>query len=639
MEAGPRLLHSPIEIAGLRLTNRMVMVPMGTGLPAMDGRINDETIAYYRRRALGGVSMVCIEASLIAADLHGVGPEIRLHDDAFLPGMRRLADVVHEAGIPVGVQLWHPGRQTTLGVPVGPSPVPLSPRSPVPHELATREIEQIQASYADSALRCRRAGFDFVEIHAAHCYLPCEFLSPLANVRTDQYGGPLENRALFLLETIAAIRAACGQEFPVFVRLSGTEGVPGGGTLEDATRVARWLEDAGVACISVSAGSWHALHLTIPPMSMEHGCLVHYAREVKRFVSIPVIAAGRLDDSELAERVLQEGDADLIGIGRSLIADPDWPRKVRERAEDRIRPCIACNACVDLVAHAKPARCAVNPAVGRDLTWAVEPVATPRRIMVIGSGPAGLEAARISRLRGHSVSLWERDTELGGKLDVASRAPSKDGILRFRDYQARTLLRLGVDIRLGQEVTPEVIRDFGADVVIVATGANALVPPIRGIDGPSVVDADQILLGEVVVAPGERVAIIGGSATGCETAEALLETAGVITILEMLPRAGRGIEQITRRRLLDELRGRGVRILTGSKVVLVEPGRVVYESDNAETGEVSVDRVARAIGWKPTGRQLSEQLGGIPVHVLGDAFEAGDFVAAINAGADAGLAV
>jgi 2,4-dienoyl-CoA reductase (NADPH2) len=632
-------LFSPITVGGMRLRNRIVMPPMGTGLPAKDGHVTPDTVAYYRRRAQGGVGLLCVEASLIAADVHGVGPEIRVHDDVFAPGLRDLASAVHAEGVPVGVQLWHPGRQTTLGRPVGPSPVPLSPRTPVPHELTKAEISGILDAYSGSARRCREAGFDFVEIHAAHCYLPCEFLSPLANRREDEYGGSLRNRARFLLEIVASIRAACGTDYPVFVRLSGGEGVEGGGTLEESVTVARWLEDAGVACISVSAGSWHALHLTIPPMSMEPGCLVPHARAIRKAVSVPVMAAGRLDFPELAEQVLVDGDADLIGIGRALIADADWPEKVRRGELGSVRPCIACNACVELVALAQTARCAVNPEVGRELSWAIVPTERPRRVMVVGSGPAGLEVARVARLRGHDVTIWERDQLLGGKLDVASRAPSKHNVLRYRDHQVATLIALGVTIELGREVTPATVRAARADVVVIATGADPLVPPIPGIDGPTAVDALAILLGEVVVEPGQRVAIIGGSATGCETAEMLVGVAGEITIVELLPRAGRGIEQITRRRLLNELRAAGVRILTGSKVVEVGPLGVTFDGADGSTGMLSVDLVARAIGWRPSGRLLADELGECEVHVLGDAFAAGDFVAAVNAGADIGLAL
>jgi 2,4-dienoyl-CoA reductase-like NADH-dependent reductase (Old Yellow Enzyme family)/thioredoxin reductase len=633
------LLFEPLEIAGIRLPNRLVMPPMGTGLPDHEGFVTDETIAYYRRRAQGGIGLISVEASLVSPDAYGVGPEIRLHDARYVPGLARLADAVHAEGVPVGVQLWHPGRQTLLGKPIAPSAVPLSPRTPVPHALSVDEIHELIGFYAQSALHCLEAGYDFVEVHGAHCYLPCEFLSPLSNRREDEYGGSLENRARFMLDIVAAIRAACGEDFPIFFRISGEEGAEGGFGLDETTQVSRWLEEAGVACLSVSGGNWYALHLTIPPMSVERGVLVPAAAQIKQEVSIPVIAAGRLDDVELAEQILSDGQADLIAVGRALIADADWPLKVREGRRDEIRPCISCNACVDLVARAEEARCAVNPEVGRDGTWAVPPCEQPRHVMVVGSGPSGMEAARIARLRGHRVSIWERDPVLGGKLDVASRAPSKGPVLWFGDYQSRVLRDLGVEVHAGVEVTAEVIASEAPDAVIVAVGAEPLVPPIPGLDRPEVVDAQEILLERLQVSPGERVAVIGGSATGCETAEFLMGTASEIAILEMLPSVGRGIELITRQRLIKELRAGGVQILTESRVTAVEPGRVLFERPDGSSDSLAVDRVALAIGWRPRGDALATQLNGADVHVIGDALTPADFVAAINAGANAGLAV
>jgi len=639
-----RQLFSPLELAGMRLPNRLVMPPMGTGLPEHDGTCNDRTIAYYVRRAQGGVGLISIEASLISPDAYGVGPELRLHGSEFVPGLRRLVDALRPYEIPVGIQLWHPGRQTLLGEPIAPSPVPLSPRTPVPRELTRDEIAVKVQQYALSAACAQEAGFDFVEVHGAHCYLPCEFISPLSNLRTDEYGGSLENRARFALEIVAAIRERCGADYPVMFRISGAEGAEGGFDVEDAAAVCRMLEQAGVCCISVSAGNWYALHQTIGPMFLPRGYLLPLARRIKEAVSVPVIAVGRLDDPDLAEQTLRDGGADLIAVGRALIADADWPRKVREGRLDEIRPCIACNACVDLVARAEEARCAVNPEVGRELEWRVEPAREPRRVMVVGSGPAGMEAARLARLRGHEVSIWERDPELGGKLDVASRAPSKATVLTFRDHQARTLRELGVTIHTGAEVNAEVIAAERPDVVLLATGADPLVPPIPGIHGPNVVDAQEILHGRVEVAPGERVAVVGGSATGCETAEWLVHAGARVTIVEMLPTVGQGIEQITRKHLLRELREQGVSIMTRTKVTMIEPNEVLYETVGAGgaaegEGALPVDRVALAVGWRPRGPSLAAEVAGPEVVVLGDASQAADFVAAINAGADAGLGV
>ena len=340
---------------------------------------SEATIAYYRRRAEGGVGMITIEASLVSPDAYGVGPELRLHGEEFVPGLRQLVDALRPSGIPVGIQLWHPGRQTLLGEPIAPSPIPLSSRTPAPHELTLEEIHTLVDYYALSAWVSQQAGFDFVEIHGAHCYLPCEFISPLSNRRTDEYGGSLENRARFPLEIVDAIRARCGPDYPVMYRISGAEGAEGGFEVEDAAAVCRLLEAAGVCAISVSAGNWYALHQTIGPMFLPRGFLLPLAERIREEVDVPVIAVGRLDDPVIAEGALAEGQADLVAVGRALIADPDWPRKALAGELDEIRPCMSCNACVDLVANAQQARCAVNPEVGRDHLWRLEAAAAPRR--------------------------------------------------------------------------------------------------------------------------------------------------------------------------------------------------------------------------------------------------------------------
>jgi 2,4-dienoyl-CoA reductase (NADPH2) len=327
-------------------------------------------------------------------------------------------------------------------------------------------------------------------------------------------------------------------------------------------------------------------------------------------------------------------------IGRGLLADPEWAAKLERGHPEQIRPCIACNACVDLIALGQDLRCAVNPETGLESTWSLEPATQPRRVMVVGAGPAGMETARVARLRGHDVSLWERDPVLGGKLDVASRAPSKTEVLRFRDYQRRTLESLGVAIHTGTEVTPELVEQQDPEVVVIATGAEPLLPPITGIAGANVVDAQEILYGRVKVPTGARVVIVGGSATACETAEFLTEGAVEVTIVEMLGSIGHGIEQITRRHLLRELRRREVQVLTKSRVTAIGEGSVIYESEDGASHELAADLVALAVGWRPRGEQLAVPLReGREVVVLGDAARPADFVAAVGTGAAAARAL
>jgi 2,4-dienoyl-CoA reductase-like NADH-dependent reductase (Old Yellow Enzyme family)/thioredoxin reductase len=634
------VLFESFALGPLHLKNRLMMAPMGTCLDE-DGHISDATIAYYRRRAEGGIGTIIVEGCLVSPDT--VGPEPRISSEDYLPGLKRLVDELRPYGVAVGVQLMQPGRQVVEGPAVAPSPVPLNSQAPVPHELTAAEIGEIVEDYARATRLARQAGFDFVEVHGAHGYLPSNFLSPRDNQRTDEYGGSLANRARFALEVAAAIGAAGGEACPLVWRLNGEDAVAGGFALEEAVVVARWLEEAGVAAISVSGGTWHTLHVTLAPMSVPRGHLVAAAAAVKAAVTIPVIAVGRLDDPELAARVVAEGAADLVLLGRSLIAEPDWPLKVLEGRDADIRPCIACNACVDLVAQGERARCAVNPEAGREQVWAVTRAETPRRVMIVGSGPAGMEAARIARLRGHDVSIWERDTQLGGKLEVAGLAPSKREVLRFRDYQRRVLAELGVEIHLGRSVTPTEVEAEAPEVILIATGADPLVPPIPGIDGATVFDAQAFLREEIPVAAGDRVVVVGGSATGCEAAELLVDAGAAVTIVEMGGAVGNGIEGITRRELVRTLRKQRVELLTRATVVMIGPDAVVYEDRERGRHTVPADLVALALGWTPRGLAFAEQLDGlgaeVEVLVLGDAQTPADFVAATNAGADAGLAI
>lgn len=336
-------LLEPIAFSGLRVKNRIVMPPMGMGYANEDGTVSERVIRYYLRRAQGGVGMIVVENCIVDPQVVGVGPELRIHEDRYIEGLRRLVQALKPYEVVVGLQLNHMGRQTTLGTPVAPSPIPISPKGPIPRVLTAEEIRYIVEEFAEGARRARDAGFDFVEIHGAHGYLVCEFLSPASNLREDEYGGSLEGRLRFPLEIIRRIQERAGADFPVQFRLSAREYVPEGLTLDETREIARHLERAGVSSISVSAGNWQTLHYIMAPMFMPPGYLVEDAAAIKSVVSIPVIAVGRLHDVELAERVLQEGKADLIAVGRGLIADPEWARKVSEGRPEDIRPCISCN--------------------------------------------------------------------------------------------------------------------------------------------------------------------------------------------------------------------------------------------------------------------------------------------------------
>lgn len=627
-------LLKPLTIAGMTLRNRIVMAPMGTGLDE-DGRMNDATVAYYRKRAAGGVGAVTVEALLV--DPATRGPEPRIYSREYVPGLRRLVDEVHLEGAAVGAQLLHPGRQVLAGRRAGPSAIAINSSSPVPEPLSTAEIGDIVEMFANAASIVEECGFDFVEVHAAHGYLISDFLSPLANHRTDEYGGDEVRRTRFCREVARAIRDRC-PTLPLIFRIGGEEALPDGIDIEQAIGLARALETDGVDCISVSAGNWKSLQVTIAPMWRPRGSLVHLAAKVGAAVGIPIMAVGRLDDPRDAERALDDGSADLIALGRGLIADADWVDKVAHHRITSIRPCIACNACVDRVGPGGEVRCAVNPAVGREHDWTVEPSEFRRRILVVGSGPAGLEASRIAAERGHEVVLVERDSRIGGKLFAAASAPSKHEVLLFRDWEEREIKRLGVDIRTNTTDLKGVVSVFDPHAVILATGASPLLPPIPGLSAGHVHDAQRILDGTLAIAPGAHVAVLGGSATGCEVAELLADTGAHVTIFEMATSIGRGIEAITRRHIVRELRRRGVIIQTGARVTAVTASHVEFECGGT-TDSTPADTVAVALGWRSRAAESDSAIAGRDVYVVGDADVPADFVAAVRAGADAGRSV
>lgn len=632
-------LFTPARLGPLTLRNRLVMAPMGTCLDE-SGHITDDTIAYYERRARGGVGAITVEGCLVSPD--SIGPEPRIHSDDYLPGLRKLTDALAPHGVTTGVQLMHPGRQVADGPSVAPSPIPLNPRAPVPHELTGAEIERIVDDYAGAARRAVDAGFAYVEVHGAHGYLPSNFLSPHTNRRDDGWGGDLAGRARFSVAVARAIVAAVGPGVPLVWRLNGADDERGGLELDEAVATASMLVDAGVAAISVSAGTWLSLHTTLAPMSTPRGHMREMAAAVKGAVGdVPVMAVGRLDDPDLAADIVSAGDADLVLLGRGLIADPDWPELVRTGRLAERRPCIACNACVDLVGRGGRARCAVNPEAGRERTWRVTPAPRPRRVLVVGSGPGGMEAARLAALRGHEVALYERAPELGGKLEVAGLAPSKHEVLRYREYQSARLHALGVTVHTGVEVDTALVAAQRPDVVVVATGATPVVPPLPGVDAPHVHDAQALLRGDVPVPVGERVVVVGGGATGCETAETLVAAGAEVTIVEMGRSVGHGIEAITRRNLVRALRADGVDLRTRTTLVAVEDGLVRCTGPDGEPVELAADRVALAIGWRSSGEEFAGTLRdtGVEIRVLGDAETPADFVRAVNTGADAGLTV
>ncbi len=635
-------LFEPLTIRGLTLKNRIVMPPMGTRYPTYGGAATPRLARYYAERARGGVGLIIAHYAAVspegASSLYPLG----IWDDAFVPALRDLVQAVHDGGAHVAIQLAHAGGNTssafTQRPPVAPSPVPVLGRE-TPRQLTREEIARLIDVFAQAARRAVVAGFDAVELHFSHGYLINQFLSPLFNRRGDEYGGSLENRARFGLEVLHATRRVVGEAMPILCRLSADDAVPGSLGLDEACRVAAWLAAEGADVIDVTAGIGESFEVSAPPMSVAPGSLVPYAAAIKAAVPVPVIAVGRLHDPDFAERLLVEGKADLIAVGRGLIADPEWAAKAAQGRAADIRPCLACvrPECHGRVLQQLDMGCVVNAAVGREARYEITPAPEARRILVVGGGPAGLEAARVAALRGHRVTLCEQGAALGGQLQLAAAPPHKGDMARLTRYLSGQVAALGVDVRLNCRVTPELVAGLAPDAVVLASGARPLVPPIPGADSHAVTAWD-VLAGRAQV--GRRVVIVGGGDVGCETAEHLAAQGCEVTILEMLAEVAPQLARWTRRMLLERLKAAKVEILLQARVLAIEPRRVVYDRLGVKGEMAPLDGVVLASGARAeNGLAAALTATGVALHTIGDAVRPGTLADAIRAGFEIGFAL
>ncbi|MDR0350826.1 MAG: FAD-dependent oxidoreductase, partial [Coriobacteriales bacterium] len=613
-------LFSRGSIGSLSLDNRIVMTAMGNALAAEDGSVTEAEIAFYARRAQGGVGLIITECIIIDWESGRGNPhQTAAHNDAMIPGLTRLADAVHGQGAAIVGQLYHPGRQGHVelnGVDSMPAPSALADamtQQPV-HAMDREEIAALIAAFVEAALRLQKAGFDGVEIHGAHGYLLNSFLSPYSNLREDEYGGSTAGRTRLVREVIEAIRTACGPEFALLVRISSDEyldrvGKPGLGIdLDEGVRIARELEAAGCDAIDVSSGIYETMNTAWEPFPYEEGWKAHLAAAIKEALSIPVIGVCVIRNPAFAEALLDEGKVDFVGSARAHFADPDWSDKARAGNLASTRRCVSCLACMEtLIASettAQPAGCAINPQTGRErLAPPVE--AKGRRVVVVGAGPSGLEAAITAAKRGCEVCLIEKADVIGGQLNYASKPPGKEKILWLLDFYAERIASLGIDLSLGTEAQPQLLEALAPDALIVAAGSVPVLPAsIPGLDQNLVHLPPAILTGAVDLS-GQRVAVIGSGMTGIETTEFLAQAGCELALYEMAPDIGPGVYFQNLMDIMPRLGAHGVRLFPSHRLLSIEGQRARFEDANAEIVEESFDAFVVSLGMRPAAEALN----------------------------------
>jgi len=636
-------LFEPVNIGRLTLKNRIAMAPMGIlALVNPDGTLTQRAIDYYLERARGGVGLIITGFTKAENDIdplsYGILP---LVTRAAIPSLSELSESVHSFGTKIFVQLTagmgrvaSPGMRRARPVSASANPSYWDP-STACKELTTEEAEKIIKAIGEAAGILASAGIDGVEFHGHEGYLFDQFATSIWNKRGDKYGGDLKGRLTFPIEALKAVKKTAGDDFPVQYRfglkhylkesdagiLPGEEHEEVGRDIDEGLEMARLLEKAGFDSLHIDAGCYGSWYWAHPPLYQEHGCMVQMAEKAKKVVSIPVLTVGRLEIPELAAEVLEEGKADIVVLGRGLLADPYWPVKVQERRMEDIRPCVGCHdGCMGRIFQLKPLSCAVNPATGRERLYELKPAEKAKRILVAGGGVAGAEAARVAATRGHKVTLYEKGKSLGGHLVEASVPDFKKDLERLLNWYKTQLEKLEIEVKLETEVTPDLVKRENPDVVFVATGSEPIIPDITGIDKSNVATCIDLLLGNKKA--GKSVIVVGGGLVGCETALWLAKQGKKVKIIEILPEVLISTPPIPHGNssmLLDLLAIHNVDIVTNTTVQEVTNKGVITLDKAFRKKSIKADTVALAIGLKCKDQLYKALLGKVTyLYELGD---------------------
>ena len=637
-------LFAPGKIGTLTLKNRILKAPQSSGMSNMDGTVSERLVRYYRDQAAGGAGCIIVEYAYVddigakSAHCH-----LGISNNEHIPGLAWLAENIRECGAVPAIQIEHCGRQKFLGTqPIcAPSAIPWPKLwdqygvQAVPHVLTIPEIQDIVHAFGDAALRAKIAGFELVEIHGAHGYLLTNFFSPTTNHRTDLYGGSLENRMRIYLEIARDVRKKVGPDFPVTIRLSGTDYEPDGFPIEDTIALAKALEKEGIDAFHISGGDHHTMIHQVTPMAIPVCHNTWAAEAVKKEVSVPVIASGSITLPQYAEEIIASGKGDFVGLGRPLWADPEWPRKAEEGRPEDIRPCIRCNeGCLERTFFQyKAVTCALNPVISREGELKPQPAKTPKKVAVVGAGPAGMEAARVMKERGHDVTVYEERKE-GGLLHEAAAPEFKADIRPFMEYQITALKKLGVPV-LHEKADAAALA--GYDAVVCATGSTPIVPRIPGVEKPIAVDCLSAINGAKPV--GKKVVVIGGGLVGTETALDLAENGHAVTLVEMLPKIMKDVATTDFLAYSERIAKTDMRILTETRLEEVLDGGALVRGPKGEE-TLEADTVILALGFHPNTALYDElKAAGKEVYEVGDAVKPGKIFDAIHTGYRVGVKV
>ncbi len=625
-----------VRVGPVELPNRLALAPVKTAFGETDGLATDRHVAYYRRRAQGGVGLIILEPLFVDSMGREHPRQLGAHTDEGIPGLRQIVEAVHAEGSRIFAHLNHAGRAANPkvigGSPEAPSAVQCPTSGATPEPMSTARIRKVLGAYGEAARRAREAGFDGVELQLGLGYLPAQFLSPRTNLRTDEWGG-VDGRWRFTEEVAAAVHGALGPGLALSARISADEKVDGGLEIDDAIELGRHLEGSEVDALHVVTGSacdsppWYYQHMALPS-----GVNEVLASQLRAAVAMPVMVAGRLGDPDRIRMVVDNGMADIVALGRPLLADPDLPLKMLEGREDEIMGCGAClQGCLAKVKAGGPVSCLINPELGHEDEPLTQVSTVGERLVVVGGGPAGLEAALSGYRRGCEVVLLERSDHLGGQFAMAFATPGKELMKRPFDSLVHAVEVAPIEVRLGVEASVETVLGLEPDRVVTATGSRPITPPIPGLENP--LFAADVLEGGCDV--GGRVLVLGGGLVGIEMAEYLVAGGGEVVIVELLEDIARDMEAITRKMTLKRLQGLPVSIHTQTRLLSFEGGEALVrdESTGVERSLGSFDSVLVAVGhrsYDPLSKALREA--GLTVETIGDAREPGQVIDATQAG-------